>query len=592
MPVVRREVLALDLPAIGSRTVLLLLVGLITSTTAAVAQFETRATITPPYGAESIAVGDFNHDGILDVAVPNEFNSTEVSVFLGNGEGTFKAPVSYKAGEEPDSIAAAVMSRSGNLDLIVGNLLSGNVSVLLGNGDGTFRSARNYDLPEKGGATFVGVGDFTGNGNLDVVTIESSSYCECIVVFLGNGDGTLQTPPVVYSLPPYYFSAFALGDFNSDGKLDLAVTEASAGDSQLQILLGDGNGSFTAGNSYLSGLGPFYVQSASLRKGSNNVDLLATTGLGVDVLLGNGDGTFSLPTSYPPGSNRLTVADFNGDGNLDVAATGNTPDGQLTLLIGNGDGTFQPAETYATGPESGFITAGDFNGDGKQDVAIVGGPGGKQDVTVLLNTGVASFSPITPINFPFQLVGSASPAQTVTLTNTGATALSISSFKTTSPFSQSNNCGKSLAAGAKCEIKITFKPQNTNTVTGTITISDSASSKPEVIEATGTGTTVKLSPLTLAFGDQKVGTTSSQQTVAVTNESSTPLSLTQIYVGGTNYQDFSRTNNCPTSLNAGATCTVTVTFDPIKTGARSAQLEFNDNGGGSPQTVNLTGIGD
>jgi hypothetical protein len=205
---------------------------------------------------------------------------------------------------------------------------------------------------------------------------------------------------------------------------------------------------------------------------------------------------------------------------------------------------------------------------------------------------VASFSPITPINFPFQLIGASSPTQTLRLTNTGSTTLSIWSFKTASPFAQSNNCGKSLAGGAKCEIKIAFKPQNTNSITGTVTISDSASSKPSVIEVTGTGTHVKLSPLKLAFADQKVGTQSSPQAVTVTNEGGTPLSFTQIDLGGTNWSDFAETNNCPTSLNPWAACVVTMTFDPTHTGARNALLGFNDNGGASPQTVVLAGTGD
>jgi hypothetical protein len=149
-----------------------------------------------------------------------------------------------------------------------------------------------------------------------------------------------------------------------------------------------------------------------------------------------------------------------------------------------------------------------------------------------------------------------------------------------------------VAAGAKCKIEITFKPQNTDNVTGTVTISDSASSKPQVIELTGAGTVVRLTPLKLAFGDEKVGTKSGPKTVTVTNQGSSALSLTQVYVGGTNYQDFSQLNNCPTSLNAQASCTVTVTFDPVKTGTRSAVLGFTDNGGGSPQTVTLTGTGD
>jgi hypothetical protein len=145
-------------------------------------------------------------------------------------------------------------------------------------------------------------------------------------------------------------------------------------------------------------------------------------------------------------------------------------------------------------------------------------------------------------------------------------------MKITSSFHQTNTCGKSVAAGANCKIEITFKPETTNTVSGTLTISDSASSKPQVIEVSGTGTVVKLAPAKLAFGNQKVGTASAPQKVTVSNQGTAVVNITQVYIGGTNYRDFSQTNNCPTSLNAGANCVVNVVFDPIKTGARSAVL--------------------
>jgi hypothetical protein len=180
----------------------------------------------------------------------------------------------------------------------------------------------------------------------------------------------------------------------------------------------------------------------------------------------------------------------------------------------------------------------------------------------------------------------------VTLTNTGAAALSISTIRASSPFHQNNNCGKSVAPGAKCDIEITFKPKVPGKVAGTVSISDSASSKPQVIELTGSGTLANISPLKLSFAPQLVGTKSPPQNITLTNASATAMSVTLIYVDGTDYRDFPETNNCPASLNVGASCTIAVTFDPARKGSRTADVFIKDNGGGSPQVIPLAGTGD
>jgi hypothetical protein len=123
----------------------------------------------------------------------------------------------------------------------------------------------------------------------------------------------------------------------------------------------------------------------------------------------------------------------------------------------------------------------------------------------------------TPPNYPFQLVGTTSSPQTVTLTNTGSVALSIASIKVSGPFHARNTCGSSVASGGSCTITTVFKPTTTGSASGTVTIIDSASSKPQVIYLTGIGTEVSLNPLKLEFAAQKVGTTSAPQTVQVTN---------------------------------------------------------------------------
>jgi hypothetical protein len=247
---------------------------------------------------------------------------------------------------------------------------------------------------------------------------------------------------------------------------------------------------------------------------------------------------------------------------------------------------------YPTGITTRFVAGGDFNGDHQTDLIGSADYSGLEQMTVLLNTGVVSFSPTTPVNFPFQLVGVISPTQSVSLTNTGAKTLSISSIHVEAPFHQVNTCATSVAPGAKCAIKITFKPTNNGNFAGILTISDGASSKPQVIPVSGAGTVVKLSPGKLEFPPQKVGTTSAPQQVQVTNTGNAALTFTTtFYISGNNFRDFSQTNNCGSQLGAGASCTATVTFTPKKTGSRFAYVGINDDGGGSPQTVPLSGTG-
>jgi hypothetical protein len=546
------------------------------------AQFETRGSVPAPFGF-SAAVGDFNRDGKLDFAVADNY----VQVFLGNGDGTFQPPVNYLVGTTPNSVAAADLNRDGKLDLVVADQLG--LSVLMGNGDGTFQLPMT--LPTTCVPVFVSTGDFNGDHKLDLIVTYSSGDCPYISIFLGNGDGTFQQSPI--NTPPSYGTgAIAFGDFNRDGKLDLAVAEQFGTISQVEILLGNGDGTFTLGAAYKVGGSPDSVAVADFR-GNGILDLaVASLAGGTEELLGNGDGTFKVAsTSLTYGAIWVVAADLNGDGKPDLAVAqfGNPAPPGVAVILGDGDGTFQPPVYYPAGSEPSFVTAGDFNGDHKTDLIV--SDYRHNEVITLLNTGVVSFSPITPVNFPFQLVGATSPPQTVTLTNRGKTALTISSMTPKGEFGMRSTCGRRVTPGANCAITITFSPNTLGEKWGTVSVVDSASTKPEVIELAGTGTVANISPLTLSFAQQSVGTKSAPQNVTLTNSGTTPLSVTRIDVDGANYPDFSETNNCPTSLNLNASCIIAVTFDPKKKGPRIARLYINDNGGGSPQTVPLTGTG-
>jgi len=180
----------------------------------------------------------------------------------------------------------------------------------------------------------------------------------------------------------------------------------------------------------------------------------------------------------------------------------------------------------------------------------------------------------------------------VILTNNQNVSLTNISIVANPPFSQQNTCGTSIAAGATCSITVTFTPTVAGKQSGTVTISDSASNSPQIISVTGTGVNpVTFSPSSLNFGTVAVGTSSNPMSTTLTNRQKVALTITGISITGTNSGDFSQTNTCPSSVPAGGTCTISVTFTPGGTGSRSGKVKVNDDASTSPQSVGLSGTG-
>src|SRR5271170_2112018 len=532
----------------------------------------------------TVLTADFNGDGIPDLVILGN----GISVLLGNGDGTFTAaPNTSVANDTPSAIAVGDFNGDGIPDLAVTTdagysdegISQGTSVVLLGKGDGTFTlGAANFENAD--GivmSSSIVAGDFNGDGNQDLVeatqtigqTYASGIPSNAFLTVLGKGDGTFTAGSEFGFVPPpssVPSAAMAVGDFNGDGRLDLAVTNPN-----LTILLGDGTGNFKAtAASPATGDKPTSIAVADFN-GDGRLDLAVTNSgsNSVSILLGNGDGTFTAVASPATGiaPTSVAVADFNGDGVADLAVA-NAGSNSVSILLGNGDGTFTAAPSPAADTGSTAVAVADFNGDGKQDI-VVANSADSSATALLTETALAitTVNNISPAGVGTHLVkavysgdvnydGSTSAEAPLTVVPPGLT-LSGTPVTIASP-------------GASGTSTITVTP--TNGFSGSVTLECVGGTIPGGASINDAPTCLSIPPLTIS-GNAPVTTTVTIQTQSGTTPGQYLESVKAMDSTGvtTAYTSFTVTVNAPPAVTlsstsvvvtAGATATSTLTITP------------------------------
>jgi hypothetical protein len=345
-----------------------------------------RTVISAGEGPGSIAIADVNHDGKPDVLVVNTISET-LSVLLGDGKGHFhQAPGSLcSTGKSPNDIAIGDFNRDGNLDLVIPNTETPYLTILLGDGKGGFKPSPHspFDTKSHPHVHGVAVGDFNGDGKLDVVTDDWGH--DQILMFMGDGAGSLILPGRPFHTGKRPYQRVRSADFNKDGKPDVVTTDLDQ--NAVSILLGDGRGGLrdAPGSPIPAGVFPWAVAVDDINKDGNpdlvvlpyDRDITDPRQLGVTVLLGDGKGGFTKMPGSPfslagcRGPDRVATGDLNGDGIRDIVVSC-AQNNKLMVYLGAKDGTFQVSSLDVQTGWSGIAVA-DLNGDGKDDIVVSNG---------------------------------------------------------------------------------------------------------------------------------------------------------------------------------------------------------------------------
>jgi FG-GAP-like repeat len=435
-------------------------------------------------------------------------------------------------------------------------------------------------------------GDFNADGKLDLAVSTGST----LSILLGKGDGTFNV--TTSSTTAQFVGTLVTGDFNGDGNLDFAFPDPNT--SLLHLLAGHRDGTFTEVSTTKVGANPVWVAAADFN-GDGNLDLAVVNQAdgSVSILLGNGDGTFSSKPTVKVGTtpNAITIADVNGDGKLDLAVV-NSDSNSVSVLLGAGDGTFTLKSSPSTGTSPFGIVASDFNGDGKVDLAVTNQCGnGKScghlaygSVAVLLGAGDGTFAVSSKVltRYHKPLGIAAADFNADGKTDLVVTGLSESSALVL-PGNGKGGFGTPIGMNGFAPPFAAYVAVGDFNEDGRL---DFAENNPSAIGgntsvSVQTQSAVAFYPSVLKFPPQQVGTTSPAKKMTFSNIGVAPVDISKVQVSGF----YSGTNDCPAKLPVGAYCTLSVTFSPQFVGLTGGLVSVTDNALGVVQTAGLEGKG-
>ncbi len=542
-------------------------------------------------GPTQVVSADVNGDGKLDLVVANA-SGTMVTVLIGNGDGTYTAMPSIGTNYSGvNGVAVGDFNGDGMLDIATGN--GSTVGIFLGNGDGTFGAER--DFANTGASEGVFAADLNGDGRLDLVVTDNVSG---ITIMIGNGDGTFSQPNGVLGTGNGPNFSLAVADFNGDGKLDIAF--GNFNDNTLSVLLGNGDGTFQPQMVTAAGSAPRDTGSGDFNGDGKPDIVLFNAGGTVSILLGNGDGTFQAEKTFAVGANAVggAVGDLNGDGKLDIAVA-NQNDGTVSVLYGNGDGTFQPQQVLTAGQGAEFVAIGDVNGDGSPDLSVANSA--SNTVSVFLNeaTAAVTLPGVTLSGMGMDNVVATYAGDTV-FTGSTSNTLALASHVGAATMTTLAVAPAAPVAGQGVNFSVTVAgtTQTTPVATGTVTLMNTAAAPAEVLgavtlDAMGAGT---FSTETLSAGSYTVtavysgdgnyaASTSAADTFTVTpsNTGGTPVATTTtlaVTSGG----------GAVTTVAAGSVVTLTAAVYQGTTAVIPAQVAFCDATAASCTGPHLLGV--